>query len=139
MDYSNKYVPKSLSEKDKKLQRKQLKKSAEDYDKGKYTPRKKLKSFKSRPSSYAVEVRKKLGVPMNFEKIAQKLTSSKDKQKKLVKGMEEICDKAKGAYYSSGSRPNQTAESWSRARLASVIMGGPARKVDKDIWTKYKK
>ena len=27
MDYSNKYVPKSLSEKDKKLQKKQLKKS----------------------------------------------------------------------------------------------------------------
>ena len=26
MDYSNKYVPKSLSEKDKKLQKKQLKK-----------------------------------------------------------------------------------------------------------------
>ena len=139
MDYSNKYVPKSLSEKDKKLQRKQLKKSAEDYEKGKYTPRKKLKSFKSRPSSYAVEVRKKLGVPMNFEKIAKKLTSSKDKQKKLITGMEEICEKAKGAYYSSGSRPNQTNSSWAYARLASVIMGGKARKVDNKIWQSEKR
>ena len=44
-----------------------------------------------------------------------------------------------GAYYSAGSRPNQTAGSWSRARLASVIMNGKARKVDIDIWNKYKK
>ena len=137
MDYSNTYVPKSLSEKDKKLQRKQLKKSAEDYDKGKYTPRKKLKSFKSRPSSYAVEVRKKLGVPMNFEKIAEKLTSSKTRQKKLIQGMEEICDKAKGAYYSSGSRPNQTPFSWCKGRVASVLVGGKSREIDKKIVDKY--
>ena len=64
MDYSNKYVPKSLSEEDKKLQRKQLKKSADDYKKGKYTPRKKLKSFKSKTSNYILEVRKTLGVPI---------------------------------------------------------------------------
>ena len=137
MDYSNKYVPKSLSEKDKKLQKKQLKKSAEDYDKGKYTERKKLKSFKSRKSSYTVEVKKKLGVPMNFEKIAKKLTSSKNKQKKLITGMEDICDKAKGAYYSSGSRPNQTAFSWCKGRVASVLVGGPSRKIDEDIVKKY--
>ena len=137
MDYSNTYVPKSLSEKDKKLQRKQLKKSAEDYEKGKYTPRKKLKSFKSRPSSYAVEVRKKLGVPMNFEKIAEKLTSSKTRQKKLIQGMEEICDKAKGAYYSSGSRPNQTPFSWCKGRVASVLVGGKSREIDKKIVDKY--
>ena len=137
MDYSNKYVPKSLSEKDKKLQRKQLKKSAEDYEKGKYTPRKKLKSFKSRPSSYAVEVRKKLGVPMNFEKIAKKLTSSKTRQKQLIQGMEEICEKGKGAYYSSGSRPNQTPFSWCKGRVASVLVGGKSRAIDKKIVDKY--
>ena len=47
-------------------------------------------------------------------------------------------DKGFGAYFSSGSRPNQTPMSWSLARLASVIVGGPARKVDKSIWDKYK-
>jgi len=47
-------------------------------------------------------------------------------------------DKAKGAYFSGGSRPNQTPSSWAYARLASVIMNGPARKIDKDIWVKYK-
>lgn len=137
MSYSNKYVPKSLSEKDKKLQKKQLKKSADDYDKGKYTPRKKLKSFKSKPSGYIVEVKKKLGVPMNFEKIAKKLSSSKDKQKKLITGMEEICEKGKGAYYSSGSRPNQSPFSWCKGRVASVLVGGKSRAIDKKIVDKY--
>ena len=35
-----------------------------------------------------------------------------------------------GAYHSSGSRPNQSKESWGYARLASAITGGPASKVD---------
>ena len=51
--------------------------------------------------------------------------------------MEEICDKAKGAYYSSGSRPNQTAFSWCKGRVASVLTGGPSRKIDKKIVEKY--
>ena len=42
------------------------------------------------------------------------------------------------AYYNSGSRPNQTPQSWSLARLASVILNGGARKVDQSIWDKYK-
>lgn len=54
-------------------------------------------------------------------------------------GQEKIILKGKGAYYSSGSRPNQTAHSWGLARLASVILGGPSRRIDKDIWLKYKK
>ena len=46
-----------------------------------------------------------------------------------------ILNKGRGAYYSSGSRPNQTPQrTWARARLYSVIMGGPARKVDKKLW-----
>ena len=46
--------------------------------------------------------------------------------------------KGMGAYYSSGSRPNQTPTSWGLARLASVILNGPARRIDKNIWNKYK-
>ena len=38
--------------------------------------------------------------------------------------------KGEGAYYSSGSRPNQTARSWGIARLASAITGGKSSKVD---------
>ena len=42
-----------------------------------------------------------------------------------------------GAYYSSGSRPNQTAESWGLARMYSYILGGPTRKIDHHITEKY--
>ena len=56
--------------------------------------------------------------------------TDEDIQPTIKKGM--------GAYFSSGSRPNQTPQSWSYARLASVIMGGAARKSDKKIWDKYK-
>ena len=45
-----------------------------------------------------------------------------------------------GAYFSGGSRPNQTPTSWALGRLASVIMGGKARNqsIDGKIWNKYK-
>ena len=137
MDYPKRYIPKSLSADDRKKQKKQLDKSTKDYDKGKYTDRKKLKSFKSRKSSNVVDVKQKLGVPMNFEKIAEKLSSNKKRQKQLIQGMEEICDKGKGAYYSSGSRPNQTPFSWCKGRVASVLVGGKSRALDKAIVDKY--
>lgn len=131
------YIPKSLSEADKKKQKKQLEKSRQDYKKGKYTEREDLKSFKERPSSYVKEVKKKTGLPMNFDKLADKLTRTDKREKQLLKGFEEIYQKGKGAYYSSGSRPNQTPESRGKARLASVLVGGPSRKIDKAIVKKY--
>ena len=48
-------------------------------------------------------------------------------------------NRGKAAYFSSGSRVNTTPSSWAYARLASVILNSKARKVDKDIWEKYKK
>jgi hypothetical protein len=44
--------------------------------------------------------------------------------------------KGEGAYYSSGSRPNQTPQSWGIARLASSITGGKAAAVDYNILDK---
>ena len=38
-----------------------------------------------------------------------------------------------GAFYSSGSRPNQSAQSWALARLASVILKHGAYKVDRHV------
>ena len=131
------YIPKSLSEADKKKQKKQLEKSRKDYKKGKYTEREDLKSFKERPSSFIKEVKKKTGLPMNFDKLADKLTRTDKREKELLKGFEEIYEKGKGAYYSSGSRPNQTPESWGKARVASVLVGGKSRNIDKAIVKKY--
>jgi hypothetical protein len=41
--------------------------------------------------------------------------------------------KGEGAYYSSGSRPSQTAQSWGYARLASALTGGKASIIDYSI------
>jgi DNA-binding Xre family transcriptional regulator len=45
----------------------------------------------------------------------------------------KIINKGAGAYYSSGSRPNQSAQSWGIARLASSITAGKAAAVDYKI------
>lgn len=119
---NKKYVPDTLSKSDKKKQIQSIK------DK---TDRPKLKSFISKRSSWSKKFE---------DKYKTKITDKKFISKNIIsmKGIEEIIMKGKGAYYSAGSRPNQTAFSWAFARLASVIMNGPARKVDKAIWDKYK-
>lgn len=116
------YVPKSLSEADKKKQIKSILKK---------TDRPKLESYTSKRSSWAVKFEKKYGKKITDEKWIDKNILKK-------KGQKEIVDKGKGAYYSSGSRPNQNPYSWGYGRLASVVMGGPARKLDIKIWDKYK-
>ena len=115
------YVPPSLSASDRKKQIKSIK------DK---TERPKVK-FESKRSSWVEKFELKFGYKINQKaKIAKEIISKE--------GIDQILSKGKGAYYSAGSRPNQTATSWSLARLASVILGGPARRIDKKIWEKYK-
>jgi len=122
MSYSSKYVPKNLTESDKKKQIKSIKEK---------TDRPKLDSFESKRSSHVIKFEKKYKTKITDEKYINDNILKK-------KGQLEILKKGMGAYYSSGSRPNQTPESWSYARLASVIMNGPARKIDIKIWNKYK-
>ena len=122
---NKKYLPKSLSRKDMKKQFNMLKRSIRDYKKGKYYTRKQVKSFKSKPSGHVANAVKTYKV--------NKITANKNLSKKTgckVSTLRKIVKKGMGAYYSSGSRPNQTAQSWGRARLASAITGGPSSKVD---------
>lgn len=136
--YSKKYVPKSLTKKDKEKQKKQLDKSTSDYKKGKYTKRDKVESFKSKKSPYVEEVKKKLDITSaTTTNIANKLSRNEDRRKQIKKGLELIKDKGEGAYFSSGSRPNQTPQSWGIGRYSSVLVGGPSRKIDKKIVDKY--
>lgn len=122
------YVPKSLSEKNKAEQRKELKKSRKAYKNKKnpqYHTRKKMTSFQSKISPHVVKARKVYGI----EKI--KPSAELAKATKCTQAtLRRIEQKGQGAYYSSGSRPNQTAHSWGRARLASAITGGKASAVD---------
>ena len=60
------------------------------------------------------------------KELAKRTGCSKKCLKKIVK-------KGMGAYYSSGSRPNQNAHSWAYARLASTLMKSKAYRVDKHI------
>ena len=95
---------------------------------------------KDRPKTSAKEKRSKHVIAFE-KKFNKKITDKKFIHEKIItnKGQELILEKGRGAYYSGGSRPNQTPSSWAYGRLASVIMNGPARKVDKKIWDKYKR
>ena len=122
MSINKEYVPDSLTAKDKVKQINSIKSG---------TDRPKLKSATTKRSSHVVKFEKKYGYKINeLGKIYKNIISKT--------GTDKIIEKGMGAYYSSGSRPNVSARSWAYSRLASVIMNGGARKVDKDIWDKYK-
>ena len=105
--------------------RKQIKSIIENKD------RPKVKGFKSKRSTWATKFEDKYGTKISDKEFITKNIISET-------GREMIIKKGKGAYFSAGSKPNQNAFSWALARLASVIMGGPARKVDQKIWDQYK-
>ena len=127
-----KYAPKHLTKKDRKKALKELKKSRKLYKKGKYHTRKKIKSFKSKISPHIKKAMKMYKV--NEVKPSKELAR---KTKCDIKGLHEIVKKGQGAYFSSGSRPNQTGHSWGYARLGSAITGGKSSVVDYHILEKY--
>ena len=125
------YLPYGLTRKDQKRQRDYLKKSRKMYRKGKYFSRPKVVSFRSKKSKHIVKAERMYNVSTikpNAE-LARKTGCS-------VSALNQIMKKGEGAYYSSGSRPNQTARSWGLARLASSISGGKASSVDFSILEK---
>jgi len=122
------YLPLSLSVKDRKTQIRLLNKSKKMYKKKEYYTRKKLKSFHNKKSNHI----------MNAHKIYNIETITPNKELSIATGcsleaLQKIVKKGEGAYYSSGSRPNQTAQSWGLARLASAITSGKSARIDYDI------
>ena len=128
MNVPVKYLPKRLSKKDKAKQKKQLQKSRAAYKKGIYINRKPLKSFKNKKSQHLINAEKlyKVNKIVINNNLAKKTGCS-------IKALNKIVKKGIGAYYSSGSRPNQSAHSWGIARLASSISGGKAAAIDYNI------
>jgi hypothetical protein len=126
-----KYLPKNLSLKDKKIQSKMLQKSQKMYKKGVYYTRKRVRSFHSKKSKHVMNALKMYNVQKigATDELAKKTKCSKDSLQKII-------NKGEGAYYSSGSRPNQTAQSWGVARLASALTSGKAAIVDYHILEK---
>jgi hypothetical protein len=126
-----KYLPISLSKKDKQSQIKMLNKSKKMYKKGKYYTRKRLPSYHNKPSKHIINARKIYNI--------QNITPNKQLSQKTgcsLSALKQIVKKGEGAYYSSGSRPNQTAQSWGLARLASSITSGKSAAVDFNILEK---
>jgi hypothetical protein len=112
-----------LSSKDEKKQISMIEKSRRMYKKGKYFTRNKL-NYPTKISPHIIRAQKLYGVKIIPSKeLAEKTGCSLSALKQIVK-------KGEGAYYSSGSRPSQTAHSWAYARLASAVSGGKASKVD---------
>lgn len=128
MKINLRYLPKRLTRKDRKRQGRELMRSRRLYKKGIYHSRPKVTSFKSKKSDYITKAEKLYNVdkigPTN--ELAKATGCSK-------KALAKIINKGAGAYYSSGSRPNQSAQSWGIARLASSITGGKAAAVDYNI------
>lgn len=117
-----KYVPKTLSRADRLKQ-------IDSIQKG--TVRPQLASFRSRRSNHVVDFEKRYKghKVSDVGWIHQNLMTRR--------GIEKVLAKGRAAYYTSGSRPNQTPTSWARARLASVLLGRGAFKVDRHIALKH--
>ena len=128
LKFPMRYVPTFLSRKDKGLQVKMLIKSKKHYIKNKYYTRKQLASYKNKKSTHILNARRIYNIQtiMPNKELARKTGCS-------LTALTQIVKKGEGAYYSSGSRPNQTAKSWGLARLASSITAGKAAAVDYDI------
>jgi len=125
------YLPTKLTKRDKKKEGKMLMKSKRLYKKGKYYTRKTISSFKSKPSSHIKDAERIYNI--------SSVTPNKELANKTgcsIAALKKIVNKGEGAYFSSGSRPNQTAQSWGLARLASSITAGKSAAVDFDILDK---
>ena len=127
--FPKKYTAK-LSRKDKKKQLSQLKRLKKAYSQGKYLNRPKLKSYKKKESGWTAKFHKLYPEAKSIKQISKAVSIPE-------KALKEVIKKGKGAYYSSGSRPNQTASSWGKARMYAYILGSPTRKVDHHITEKY--
>ena len=125
LSFPSTYIPSFLTKKDKRRQVRILLSSKKMYKKDKYVTHKPVASFKSKPSKHITKARQTYHIesiqPSN--ELAKKTGCS-------IGTLRHIIRKGEGAYYSSGSRPNQTPQSWGVARLASALTSGKAAAVD---------
>jgi hypothetical protein len=122
------YIPRKLTRKDKQQQINMLIKSKNLYKKHKYYTRKNISSYKNKKSKHILNAYKIYNI--------KNIIPSKELSQKTgckMSALNQIVKKGEGAYYSSGSRPNQTPQSWGLARLASSLTSGKAAAVDYDI------
>ncbi len=119
------YIPKNITRKDKQSQINMLLKSKKLYKTHKYYTRPKIASYKNKKSNHIANARRIYNI--------QNIKPTKELSQKTgcsLSALNQIVKKGEGAYYSSGSRPNQTPQSWGFARLASALTAGKSAAVD---------
>lgn len=116
----------NLSPTQRLLQAKLIKKSQKEYkETGKVMERPKVSAAKVRRSKHAEEFQERYGYSVKNLRLLKS-----DFPDTNVAG---ILSKGRAAYASSGSRPNVSSNQWAYARLASVLTGGKAYQIDKDL------
>ena len=119
------YVPTQLSKSDKKKQINALCRSRKLYSKYRYYTRPTISSYSHKPSKHILRAKTMYKLAKIIPNNALAAATGCN-----VNALQAIVKKGEGAYYSSGSRPNQTPQSWGYARLASSVTGGKASIVD---------
>jgi len=94
-------------------------------------------NVKNKQSSWTVKFNNKYGKQLDNMKGGRSKRNIAKVTGIPYKALDAVFKKGEGAYYSGGSRPNRTPQSWARARMYSYILGGKARKVDAEITKKY--
>lgn len=125
------YLPTQLSPHDRKIQLTNINKSRRLYRQGIYVPREPVKSYPHQESKHMKNARRlyKVDIIGPTKQLSKSSGCS-------INALKKVINKGAGAYYSSGSRPNQTAQSWGIARLASALTAGKAAAVDYEILNK---
>lgn len=94
-------------------------------------------SRKKRKSTWTAKFDRQYGEEIAKLKGGKNLKNIAKVSKIPKEALEEVYRKGAAAYYTGGSRPNQSSSSWAKARVYSYILGGNTRKVDSAITKKY--
>ena len=121
---------KGLSAKDRKAYKREILKDRAAYRAGNriIRTRPKMKSYNNQKSPHVRRAKRMYNVSS-----VGATPEYASKTGCTVEGLEKILKKGRGAYGSSGSRANQTPESWAVARLGSATTGGPSARIDRHI------
>jgi hypothetical protein len=107
-------------------QRALIRKSKKEYEEtGKVETRPKVNDKPTPRSTHAAKFERRYGFTVSDTEKVKRAFPDTD--------IDGILAKGRAAYASSGSRPNVTPEQWAKARLASVLTGGKALRIDKDL------
>lgn len=124
MNIPKQYIA-GLSVVQRKKQIAEIKKSRKEYEEtGEVEDRPKVSSEPTKRSVHVKRFEKKYGFPITDLDKVKRLFPDTDIEGILSKGT---------AAYASGSRPNVSVYQWKMARLASVLTGGKAFNIDKDL------